>query len=142
MKKCSCKNNLGDIQVTLQDNKTIEIVVDRSPSNPKLVQLEADIEALKEMGLNLGNQIDEALAAKLTEMDLPTKAYLTEILADYSTKEDLETLRSSLQQTLAQEREWAESKFLQKAYISQQAYDQLTPSQLKENTMYIINNNG
>lgn len=140
MNKCLC-NNVADVQAKVLKN-TIEVVIDREPSNPKLVQLEADIEALKEMGLNLGNQIDEALAEKLTEMDLPTKAYLTEILADYSTKEDLETLRSSLQQTLAQEREWAESKFLQKAYISQEAYDQLTPSQLKENTMYIINNNG
>lgn len=71
-------------------------------------------------------------------MDLVTRAALNDLLALYSTKEELQAFSDNLLAILAQEREYNDARYLQKAYVTQAQYDAMSENDRKENTVYII----
>jgi hypothetical protein len=86
--------------------------------------------------LHLDDEVDRMLSQKIGEMDIVTRAALNDLLALYSTKEELQAFSDNLMGILAQEREYNDARYLQKAYITQEAYDALADK--KQNTIYVI----
>lgn len=139
--KCNCNKdiNISQAAVRIQQNK-IDIVITREPDTPLISELRRQIAELQEVGLRL-TDIDQRLADALNGLDIPTKAYLAEVLEAYSTKDELSSLHDSLLQALSAERDWANGRFVQKVYITQDAFDALTEEQknaYNSNVMYII----
>lgn len=151
MKKCNCNRdiNISSADIVLKPGgaegvnvrkNDIQIVITREPDTPTIAELRRQIEELQALGLKL-NDIDQRLADAISGLDLATKAYLAEVLESYSTKSELQALHDSLMQVIAQERDWANGRFVQKVYLTKQAYDALTEEQKNAyngNVMYII----
>ena len=75
------------------------------------------------------DKLDQRIAEVLEEMDLPTKAYLAEVLENYATTANLEYMRDAI-------KEWANGRFMRKMFLTQAAYDAL--EEKEENVMYCI----
>lgn len=151
MRQCKCNNvNISQADIIVKKNishadvnvkkNDIFITITREPDTPTISELRRQIQELQELGLHLSD-IDQRLADALSGLDITTKAYLAEVLEAYSTKDELTNLHDSLLQAIAAEREWANGRFVQKVYITQEAYNALTEEQknaYNSNVMYII----
>lgn len=91
--------------------------------------------------MHIDDEIDTMLGQKIAEMDLVTRAALNDLLALYTTKEELQAFSDNLLAILAQEREYNDARYLQKAYVTQAQYDAMTENDKKENTIYVIREN-
>ena len=140
MRKCNCNSdvNLTAAEIKINSPHDISIVIDRESSDPTIKQLRERIEQLEELGLNIGEQVDEKIAEAISAMDIVTRTALSELLANYSTVSQLDALTDSVMTLLAAEREYNESKFLQKAYVTQAQYDAMGEDDKKPNTIYVI----
>ena len=75
------------------------------------------------------NDIDQRLADAIAGLDLATKAYLAEVLTEYVKNSDMESVVTDL-------KEWANSRFMRKVFLTQEAYDAL--AEKEENVLYCI----
>jgi len=129
MKKCNCKDiNISQADIKLRDLHNIEITLTREPDTPLISELRKQIADLQELGLKF-EDIDKRLAEAIQELDIATKAYVAELLENYVQTGDLDALKADI-------KEWANSRFLRKIYISQEAYDAL--DEKEENVLYCI----
>ncbi len=129
MTKCNCKDiNISQADIKLRDLHNIEITLTREPDTPLISELRKQIADLQELGLKF-EDIDKRLAEAIQELDIATKAYVAELLENYVAQGDLDALKSDI-------KEWANSRFLRKIYISQEAYDAL--DEKEENVLYCI----
>lgn len=127
--KCKCKKDINIAQADINVRKnTIDITITREPDTPLISELRKQIAELQELGLKF-QDIDRKIAEALSSFDIATKAYLAEVLTEYAKSTDLDSLRLEI-------KEWADSRFLRKIYLSQDAYDAL--EEHEENVMYII----
>ena len=125
MKNCNCNDiNISQAGLKLGRN-TMQVVLTREPDTPLIKQLRQQIEELRQIGLDF-QDVDRKIADKLEEMDVVTKAYLAEVLENL---DDFEQLKQSL-------KEWADSRFMRKLFLSQAAYDALGTKE--ENVLYCI----
>lgn len=140
MRHCDRNINISDTQIQIRSPHDISIKIDREANNPTISSLRKRIEDLEMFNLHLDDEVDRMLGQKIGEMDIVTRAALNDLLALYSTKDELQAFSDNLLSILAQEREFNDARYdlryLQKAYITQEAYDALTDK--KENTVYII----
>ena len=127
---CKCKENINisGADIKIRDLHRIDIRLTREPDTPLIKELRNQIAELNALGLKF-QEIDQRLAEALETLDIPTKAYLAELLEDYASKDELETLRQELMA-------WADSRFLRKVYLSQAAFDALPEKD--ENVIYVI----
>jgi hypothetical protein len=119
--------NISSADITVKKN-TINITITREPDTPLIAELRRQIAELQQIGLEFEN-IDRKLKDALQELDLVSKTMLVELLEDYSRKSDLEGLKSEL-------KEWADSRFMRKMFLTQEAYDALEVKE--ENVLYCI----
>ena len=128
--KCKCKNdiNIASADIVIKDKHRIDIQITREPDTPLIAELRRQIEELQELGLKL-NDIDQRLADAIAGLDLATKAYLAEVLTEYVKNSDMESVVTDL-------KEWANSRFMRKMFLTQEAYDAL--EEKEENVMYCI----
>ena len=138
--KCNCKNNINissaDIKlrdisgadIKLRDLHRIDITLTREPDTPLISELREQIAELKAIGLEF-EDLDRRLKEALEELDVVSKSMLVEMLQEYAKKSDLETLKADL-------KEWADSRFMRKMFLSQEAYDAL--EEKEENVLYCI----
>lgn len=109
--------------------------------SPTIESLRKRIEDLEVFNLHIDDEIERALGEKLQQLDIVSKAALTELLESYSTKEDLVLLQNNLMTLIMQEREYNDARYLQKAYVTQAQYDAMSENDRKENTVYVIREN-
>jgi len=128
--KCKCKNdiNIASADIVIKDKHRIDIQITREPDTPLIAELRRQIEELQELGLKL-NDIDQRLADAIAGLDLATKAYLAEVLTEYVKNSDMESVVTDL-------KEWANSRFMRKVFLTQSAYDALVEKE--ENVLYCI----
>lgn len=142
MKKCTCKAdyNITEADIQIRSPHDISIKIDRAPDplNPTIQSLQKRIEDLEVFNLHIDDEIDTMLGQKIAEMDLVTRAALNDLLGLYTTKEELQAFSDNLLAILAQEREYNDARYLQKAYVTQAQYDAMSENDRKENTVYII----
>ena len=142
MKKCTCKAdyNITEADIQIRSPHDISIKIDRAPDplNPTIQSLQKRIEDLEVFNLHIDDEIERALGEKLQQLDIVTLSALNEMLSIYSTKEDLLLLKNNLMGIILAEREINDSRYLQKAYVTQNQYDTMDK---KENTIYVIREN-
>lgn len=128
--KCKCKNdiNIASADIVIKEKHRIDIQITREPDTPLISELRRQIEELQELGLKL-NDIDQRLADAIAGLDLATKAYLAEVLTEYVKNSDMESVVTDL-------KEWANSRFMRKVFLTQSAYDALIEKE--ENVLYCI----
>ena len=141
MKNCvKVDYNISEADIQIRSPHDISIKIDREAQNPTITSLRKRIEDLEMFNLHIDDEVDRMLGQKIGEMDIVTRAALNDLLALYSTKEELQAFSDNLMGILAQERQYNDARYdlryLQKAYITQEAYDALTDK--KQNTIYII----
>lgn len=140
MRKCKCNcqvdYNITEADIQIRSPHDISIKIDREAQNPTIESLRKRISDLEIFSLHIDDEIDTMLGQKIADMDLVTRAALNDLLALYSTKDELQAFSDNLLSILAQERLYNDGRFLQKAYVTQNQYDTLTDK--KENTVYII----
>jgi predicted transcriptional regulator len=129
MRKCNCENdvNIASCDINVRKNN-IDIVITREPDTPLISELRRQIAELQELGLKL-NDIDQRLADAIAGLDIATKAYLAEVLTEYVKNSDMESVVTDL-------KEWANSRFMRKVFLTQEAYDALVEKE--ENVLYCI----
>lgn len=129
MRKCNCKNdvNIASCDINVRKNN-IDIVITREPDTPLISELRRQIAELQELGLKL-NDIDRRLADAIASLDIATKAYLAEVLTEYVKNSDMEAMALDI-------KEWANSRFMRKVFLTQSAYDTLVEKE--ENVLYCI----
>ena len=136
MKKCKCADvkvqKKNDINISLCDvnvkKNRIDIVITREPDTPLIAELRRQIAELQQIGLDF-QEIDRKIADAMSGFDIATKAYLAEVLTSYAQQGDLNNLKLEL-------KEWANSRFMRKMFLSQEAFDALEAKE--ENVMYCI----
>ena len=79
--------------------------------------------------------VDQKIAEHLSKMDIVEKSYFLTALESYSTTQEM---NAALNQIVANEREWNDSRYLQKCYVTQEQYDAMSDADKKENTIYVI----
>ena len=139
---CKCKKdiNISSADIRIKQNVTqadinlkknvINITITREPDTPLISELRRQIEELQQLGLEF-QDIDRKIQDAMSGLDIATKAYLAEVLTEYVKDSDLNNLKLEL-------KEWADTRFLRKMYLSQEAYDALQPEDLNENIIYVI----
>ena len=145
MRKCKCNcqvdYNISEADIQIRSPHDISIKIDREASNPTIASLIQRISDLEMFNLHIDDEVERALGEKLQELDIVSKAALTELLVSYSTKEDLVLLQNNLMALIMQEREYNDARYLQKAYVTQAQYDAMSEDDKKENTIYVIREN-
>lgn len=128
--KCKCKNdiNIASADIVVKDKHRIDIQITREPDTPLISELRRQIAELQELGLKL-NDIDRRLADAIASLDIATKAYLAEVLTEYVKNSDMEAMALDI-------KEWANSRFMRKMFLTQEAYDAL--EEKEENVLYCI----
>ena len=135
--KCNCQvdYNISEADIQIRSPHDISIKIDREASNPTIASLIQRISDLEMFNLHIDDEVERALGEKLQELDIVSLSALNEMLSLYSTKEDLVLLKNNLMSMIAAEREYNDSRYLQKAYVTQNQYDTMDK---KENTIYVI----
>ena len=129
MGKCYCKKDINIAQVDINIRKNvIDITITREPDTPLIAELRRQIAELQQIGLDF-QDIDRKIADALSGFDIATKGYLAEVLTSYAQQGDLNNLKLEL-------KEWADSRFMRKMFLSQEAFDALETKE--ENVMYCI----
>lgn len=129
MRKCNCKKEINIAQADINIRKNvIDITITREPDTPLIAELRRQIAELQQIGLDF-QDIDRKIADALSGFDIATKGYLAEVLTQYAQESDLQTLKLEL-------KEWADSRFMRKMFLSQEAFDAL--DEKEENVMYCI----
>ena len=128
--KCNCNKdiNISAADIRMLRKNDIQIVITREPDTPTIAELRRQIEELREIGLEFSD-LDRKLKEALEELDVVTKAALVELLENYVQKGDMDVLKSEL-------KEWANSRFMRKMFLTQAAYDAL--EEKEENVLYCI----
>lgn len=140
MKKCTCTTeyNISEAEINIRSPHDISITIQREAANPTIASLRKRIEDLEVFNLHIDDEIDRRLGERIGELDLVTRAALAELLSTYSTKEELDAITASMQNLILQERAYNDSRFLQKAYVTQAQYDAMQESDKNDNTIYVI----
>ena len=129
MGKGYCKKDINIAQVDINIRKNvIDITITREPDTPLIAELRRQIAELQQIGLDF-QDIDRKIADALSGFDIATKGYLAEVLTSYAQQGDLNNLKLEL-------KEWADSRFMRKMFLSQEAFDALETKE--ENVMYCI----
>jgi hypothetical protein len=119
--------NISSADIAVKKNQ-INIVITREPDTPLISEIRAQIAELREIGLEFAD-LDRKIRDVFSELDLVSKTMLLELLEDYVKKSDTEALKAEL-------KEWANSRFLRKMFLTQEAFDAL--GEKEENVMYCI----
>ena len=126
--------NISSAEIKIRPGSQIDIKIERAPKNTKVSELEKRIKKLEDGGLDY-TIVDQKIAEHLSNMDIVEKSYFLTALEAYSTTQEM---NAALNQIVANEREWNDSRYLQKCYVTQEQYDAMTDEDKKENTIYII----
>ena len=139
MKNCvKVDYNISEADIQIRSPHDISIKIDREAQNPTITSLRQRIEDLEMFNLHLDDEVDRMLGQKIAEMNLVTRAALNDLLALYSTKDELQAFSDNLLSILAQERQYNDARYLQKAYVTQAQYDAMSEDDKKPNTIYVI----
>ena len=146
MKNCvKVDYNISEADIQIRSPHDISIKIDREAQNPTITSLRQRIEDLEMFNLHLDDEVDRMLGQKIAEMNIVTRAALNDLLALYSTKDELQAFSDNLMGILAQEREYNDARYdlryLQKAYVTQAQYDAMGENDKKPNTIYVIREN-
>ena len=106
MRKCTCKAdyNISEADISIRSPHEINIHISREAENPTISSLRQRIEDLETFRLHIDSDVDRMLGEKIGELDLVSKAALTELLASYCTADDLAGL-------IEQERAYNDSRY-------------------------------
>ena len=126
--------NISSAEIKIRPGSQIDIKIERAPKNTKVSELEKRIKKLEDGGLDY-TIVDQKIAEHLSNMDIVEKSYFLTALEAYSTTQEM---NAALNQIVANEREWNDSRYLQKCYVTQEQYDAMSDSDKKENTIYVI----
>ena len=128
MRNCNSSRDLNISSADINLRKTeIQIVISREPDTPLIADIRRQIEELRKIGLEFEN-LDVKVRDILSSMDYVTKASLMKILEEY-TAFNPEKLEQDI-------KNWADSRFMRKMFLSQAAYDAL--EEKEENVLYCI----
>ena len=119
--------NISSADINVKKNE-INIVLTREPDTPLIAEIRRQIEELRAIGLEFEN-LDKKLKDVFAELDIVSKTMLLELLEDYVKKSDQEALEEEL-------KNWADSRFMRKMFLTQSAYDALEKKE--ENVLYCI----
>lgn len=113
MKKCvKVDYNISEAEINIRSPHDISIIINREAKNPTIASLRERIEQLELWSLHIDDEIDTMLGQKIADMDLVTRAALNDLLALYSTKDELQAFSDNLLSILAQERLYNDGRFL------------------------------
>ena len=126
--------NISSAEIKIRPGSQIDIKIERAPKNTKVSELEKRIKKLEDGGLDY-TIVDQKIAEHLSNMDIVEKSYFLTALESYSTTQEM---NAALNQIVANEREWNDSRYLQKCYVTQEQYDAMSDADKKENTIYVI----
>ena len=126
--------NISSAEIKIRPGSQIDIKIERAPKNTKVSDLEKRIKKLEDGGLDY-TIVDQKIAEHLSKMDIVEKSYFLTALEAYSTTQEM---NAALEQIVANEREWNDSRYLQKCYVTQEQYDTMSDAEKKENTISVI----